>query len=79
MEESGRAPAEIVEAEGLAVIADSDALTLNITRSGACPPTAEQVTVLLPRQETRPVRTDSARVVADRISGDWRELRLALD
>ena len=30
VEESGRAPAEIVEAEGLAVIADSDALRAQI-------------------------------------------------
>jgi len=62
----------------LKVSADSQSLTLAITRAGVCAPTASEVTVLLPRQETRTVRADSARLLSDRLSSDWRELRLAL-
>lgn len=58
--------------------AERDSLTLAITRAGADAPTASELTVLLPRQESRRVHAESARVVADRIAGDWRELRLAL-
>ena len=60
------------------LIADSQSLTLAITRAGAGAPTASEVSVLLPRQETRRVYADSATVVADRIAGDWRELKVAL-
>lgn len=54
------------------------------SRIASCPSssrgtlTASEVTVLLPRQETRRVHADSATVVADRIAGDWRELKVAL-
>ena len=60
------------------VVGDRAQLTLSVVRAGVCAPTADEVTVLLPRQETRAVRADAATVVADRIVGDWRELKLAL-
>lgn len=61
------------------VAADTATLVLAITRAGLCPPSAAELTVLLPRQESRVVRVDSGRILLDRVSGDWRELRLALD
>jgi alpha-glucosidase len=62
----------------IAVSADPATLDIAITRAGACPPAASEVTVLLPRQETRALRTPAAKVLADRITPDWREVRFSL-
>jgi alpha-glucosidase len=62
----------------IAVSADPAGLDIAITRAGSCPPAASEVTVLLPRQETRALRTTAAKVLADRITPDWREVRFSL-
>lgn len=62
----------------IGVNADAASLDIAITRAGACPPAANEITLLLPRQETRALRTGTAKVLADRITPDWREVRLSL-
>ncbi len=62
----------------ITVGADAACLDIAVTRAGACPPAANEITVLLPRQETRALRAGEAKVLADRITPDWREVRLAL-
>ena len=60
------------------VSTDAASLDIALTRAGACPPAASEITLLLPRQETRALRTGEARVLSDRIMPDWREIRLSL-
>jgi len=50
---------------------------VKVARAGSCPPQANEVTLLLPKQETRQL-DGNGKIVSDRIGGDWREVRLAL-
>lgn len=60
------------------VSSDASGLDISLERTGACPPTNDTVTLLLPRQETRRVRISTARILDDRVGSDWREVRLSL-
>lgn len=62
----------------VAVKADAASLDIAITRGGARPPVASEITVLLPRQENRVLRTGAATVLAERITAEWREVRLSV-
>jgi alpha-glucosidase len=53
-------------------------LTIGVAAMGARPPSAKELTILLPRQESRAVRTNGATIVSDRIDESWRTLRLSL-
>jgi alpha-glucosidase len=58
--------------------ADASCLAVSLTYSGPYPSAASEVTVLLPRQETRSLQTPTARIIADQVTGEWREVRLSL-
>jgi alpha-glucosidase len=60
----------------LRVDQDTTALTIGIARQGNRPPNAGELTILLPRQESRPVRTRGATLVSDRLDDGWRIVRL---
>ena len=62
----------------IVVNADTASLDVAITRAGACPPAASEITLLLPKQETRALRIHSAKVLADQATSDWREVRISL-
>jgi alpha-glucosidase len=51
-------------------------IMLSITRTGNCPPGAEQLRVRLPRQEVRTVLCDTASILSEHITADVRELTL---
>ena len=62
----------------LRVDQDTTQLTIGVARQGNCPPSAQELTVLLPRQESRSVQVSGATIVSDRRSDDWRMIRLSL-
>ena len=62
----------------VAVNADAVSLDIAITRTGVCPPAAGEITLLLPKQETRSLHIRSAKVLADRTTSDWREVHVSL-
>ena len=62
----------------IAVNTTAASLEISMTRAGACPPAANEITLLLPRQETRALTMPSARIAADKISADWREIKVVL-
>jgi len=53
-------------------------LTIGIARQGARPPSARELTILLPRRESRPVKTTGATIISDRVDEAWRTIRLSL-
>ncbi len=58
--------------------AEATTLDISITRSGTFPKTSTQVTLLLPKQETRSVQISTARILDERSGSEWREIRLSL-
>jgi alpha-glucosidase len=57
---------------------DAEALQVEVRAAGACPPQADEITLLLPARDVRRVETRTGRIVADRSDVQWRELRLRL-
>lgn len=57
---------------------DAEALQVEVRAAGACPPQADEITLLLPARDVRRVETRTGRIVADRSGVQWRELRLRL-
>ena len=58
------------------VSAAADRLGISIKRAGACPPSADSITLILPSQETRRIDIGSATILSDRINEGVREVRL---
>ncbi|HSD39999.1 MAG TPA: glycoside hydrolase family 31 protein [Rhodocyclaceae bacterium] len=59
------------------VASDAQAISVTLARAGNRPPAAPEVTVLLPRHETRPLRTSAAAILSDTTNADWRTVQLA--
>ena len=53
-------------------------LTVMIERSGSRAFLPDEITLLLPRQESRAVQVQSANIMADRLQGKWREIKVRL-
>jgi alpha-glucosidase len=62
----------------LRVDADATELKLGIAKQGTRPPNAKELTILLPRQESRPLQTTGATIVSDRVDDAWRTVHLSL-
>lgn len=60
------------------VSADAQTLQVQVTAAGACPPQADEITLLLPARDVRRIETGSGRMIADQCGAQWREVRLRL-
>ncbi len=57
----------------------SSSLDVSVTHLGMYPPVNDEVTLLLPKQETRSLEAESATILSDLLSRDWREITLRLE
>lgn len=60
------------------VAGEGGELQVQVALNGDAPVSAEVVKILLPRQELRTVRATAGRILDDVVTGEWREVRLAL-
>ena len=63
----------------ITVKSTSSSLDVSVTHLGMYPPVNDEVTLLLPKQETRSLEAESATILSDLLSRDWREITLRLE